>query len=317
MPALILTSAIYKKVQLFFIPYLVTLIGLCAIYTSLNWLLIVRFQVFQIHEHLVELVGPGLLSGLIAILYITPKLKYLKVRFRWISWESLYYVCLFVALAVPIGATQVYLRKASGQLTEVSDITQIPWRKSPKYLSISKHYVQKKYRGTSWSATVSGRRYRNFNMHIYVVMPILSSEDDIPASAVQAWLGKSYDKTISRKLTTTEKVQLFKAFIAETELSFRNENFDRFDYLERVGYNLNLDGYMKALRNSSAYRSQNGFVLEAVNGQFKNRLNGIRDFTIRSYAIFPILWLILILIPGLNPREEEPVKSTPTPAEIV
>lgn len=316
MPASIITYAINKKIRLFFIPYLLFLIGLCAIYTTLNWLWIVKFHIFQIHEHLVELAGPALLSGTVVMFYFMPKFKYLKIRFKRVSWESLYFCFLTFAIAVPLGATQVYFRKATGQLTQVSDVSKIPWRKSPKYLVLSKHYVQKKNRGVSWSSTIRGSRNRHLNMHISIVMPIVSSKDDSSSSNVLAWLAKSYDKTIPNYHTKAEKAQSFKDFVTETELSFRNENFDRFVYLEKVGYNTRLDGYRKALRNSSVYSFQNTLVLESVNEPFENRLNGTRQFLIDSSVIFPILWLILILIPGLNLKEEELATPSPNPAEL-
>ena len=43
-----------KKLKLFYIPYLLTAIGLCGLYTFLNWLLIINLQLFSVKEIIVN-----------------------------------------------------------------------------------------------------------------------------------------------------------------------------------------------------------------------------------------------------------------------
>ncbi|MEJ5963243.1 hypothetical protein [Pedobacter immunditicola] len=272
MPTLFLSPVIIKKLKIFFIPFLITAFALCGIYSLLHWVLLIKFQLFTVKEIYVDVVGPVVLPWIPILFYFRPALKSLKLTTKKGNWIDFYTMMLFFILIIPFVMSQIYLKEATGKLTQLHNVNEISKFEPSKYYKIDRHFVHKSNIGMHTSFDVSGKYNNHFNMHIYIAMPIFAAETDTLNSVCLAWLGKEYQKTISNKLSAAEKQREYQTFSIESQNSFNKENFEDFIFLDRVGFNEDTEGFNKAIEKNQNYRSEKTAVFLAVNIPFEDRL---------------------------------------------
>jgi membrane associated rhomboid family serine protease len=298
-----MTTTISKKLKLFYIPFLLTAIGLCGIYTFLNWLLIIKLQLFSVKEIIVNFGIPFGLPWIPILLYLRPRLKLLDLKTKKGSWSDFYMFILWIALSVPTIIAQSYLEKASGKLTQLESISKIAKQEQTKYYKLNKLYIDKSNIGVHPSFEVTGKNNQDFNMHIYIVLPILESASDTSNSSCLAWLGVEYSKRISNRLEASEKENKYQAFAKQSQIDFDNKNLNQFVYLNRVGNTDDGDGFKEAVKKCPKYNSNNTSVFLGINEPFESRLGNTLNWIFGSFGIGTLIWFIMILIPKFDEKE--------------
>ena len=215
-----MTTTFTKKLKLFYIPFLLTAIALCGFYTFLNWLLIINLRLFSVKEIIVNFGIPFGLPWIPILLYLRPRLKLLNLRTKKGSWKDSYTFILWIALAVPTIIAQSYIEKASGKLTLLDNVNLITKQEQTKYYTLKNFYIDKSNIGVHSSFDASGKNNEHFNMHLYVVLPILGSEADTSNSSCLAWLGVEYSEQISNRLDEKEKEDKYQKFATESQTNF-------------------------------------------------------------------------------------------------
>lgn len=297
------TILLTKKLKLFYLPFLFTAIGLCVLYTFLNWLLIIHFKLFSVKEFIVDFGIPFALPWIPILLYLRPRLKLLDLQTKKGSKKDFYMVILWLALAIPIIIAQSYIEKASGKLTQLDNINSISKQEPTKYYTLKNFYIDKLNIGVHQSFEVSGKNNEDFNMHIYIALPILGSKADISKSNCLAWLGVKYSKRISNRLDENEKEEKYQAFAKQSQDDFDNKNLNRFVYLDRVGNTDDGDGFKEAVKKCSAYKSKGTSIFLSVNEPFSDRLGNTLYWIFGSFTIGALIWLVMILIPKFDADE--------------
>src|ERR1035437_2482754 len=298
-----MTTTISKKLKLFYIPFLLTAIGLCGIYTFLNWLLIIKLQLFSVKEIIVNFGIPFGLPWIPILLYLRPRLKLLDLKTKKGSWSDFYMFILWIALSVPTIIAQSYLEKASGKLTQLESISKIAKQEQTKYYKLNKLYIDKSNIGVHPSFEVTGKNNQDSNMHIYIVLPILESASDTSNSSCLAWLGVEYSKRISNRLEASEKENKYQAFAKQSQIDFDNKNLNQFVYLNRVGNTDDGDGFKEAVKKCPKYNSNNTSVFLGINEPFESRLGNTLNWIFGSFGIGTLIWFIMILIPKFDEKE--------------
>ena len=106
-------------------------------------------------------------------------------------------------------------------------------------------------------------------MHLYFVLPILSSESDTNKSNCIAWMGVSYSDHIDNSDDENEKEEKYKVFANQSLEEFRNKDFNQFIYLDRIGNTDEAEGYNEAIKTVQKYSSNQSIVFQAVNEAFE------------------------------------------------
>lgn len=262
---------ITKKLRLIYLPFLVMTISFIVLYTLLNWLLFIKTNMFSIKEDIVNFWLPFGLSWIPVLLWLRPRIKLLKLRGGNGNLPFLYLFIAALAMAIPTIVAQGYIEKASGTLTTLETINEIDKGEQTKYYTVKKFYIDKANIGVHSSFDVSGKHNENFNMHLYVVLPIFGSEADTTNSSCLAWLGVKYSEQISNRLEDNEKGEKYQAFANESQKDFDNKDVNKFVYLDRVGNTDDGDGFKEAVKNSPKYNSNNTSVFLAVNEPFESK----------------------------------------------
>jgi rhomboid protease GluP len=194
-----------KKIRLIYFPFLIIAFSFIILYTFLHWVLLVRTNSFSINESLVNFWLPMGLSWIPVILWLRLRIKILNLKTNSGNLPSLYLFIAVFSVAVPAIIAQEYIDTAAGKLTVLQDIKDIRNIKPTKYYQIRNFFIDKRDVGIHPSFDASGKNNEYFNMHLYVVLPILSDEHDTSGTNCNGWLGIEYSQQLSNRLSDEEK----------------------------------------------------------------------------------------------------------------
>lgn len=287
------------KLRIIFRPYLIALILFLLGYTFLNWLLVINLEIFSFPENVINIILPIIIGGLIAVFFIRPKFKALNLKTKKVNWPDFYTFITAVTIIIPVIIAQHYIITATGKLTQLQSINEIYKAAPTKYYRVNNFYIDSANKSVRKYISVSGKRNRNYNMDIYIVVPVLRSIRDTSIVKPYAWLGFNYHKQISNRLSYEEKQSIYQDFYMNSLINFSNTNLSSFNYFDRIGNNTDRDQYRIATRKNDKYEGSYT-ILTGVYEPFSER-NGKKLFwIIFSSLIGSLVILTLIAIPKTN-----------------
>jgi rhomboid protease GluP len=296
------------KIRIIFIPSLLALLGLIVIYTFLHWILFIKLELFGLKEIITNFGIPAILTGLVALILVRPKLKILKLKVKRGDWKDFYTFILWILLSVPLIIAQEYIVTASGELSELNSIDAIDKAGPTKFYTLKHYYIDKKAAGIHSAFDVSGKHNNNFNMHIYVALPIFEKEADTSKAACSAWLALDYNETISNRLEASEKESMYQEFATRSQQDFDQKDVSRFIYLNRIGNSDRKDGLLEAIKKNTLVKGSET-ILVPVNEPFEAR-NGSKLFWIGESSLIGLsIWFIMLLIPKINKTQLQRIKE--------
>lgn len=284
------------RIKIIFRPYLIALVLFLCGYTFLNWLLINYLEVFSFPENVVNTFLPMILGGLIAVFFIRPRFKALNLKTKKGSWKDFYTFISAITIIIPAIIAQHYIITATGKLTQLQSINEINKAAPTKYYRLNNFYFDSANKSVRKYISVSGKGNRNYNMDIYIVVPILRSIRDTTIVKPHAWLGFNYHKQISNRLSYEEKQSIFQEFYVNSLKYLSYRNLSSFNYFDRIGNNTDRDQYRIATRKNDQYEGSYT-ILTGVNEPFSARNGNKLFWIILSSLIGSIVILTLIAIP--------------------
>jgi membrane associated rhomboid family serine protease len=288
------------KLKLIYLRFLIIYLLVAGIYSFLNWLLIMYWQLISPNEELVNFWLPVVISILAVAIWLRPRMTLLSLKTKKNNIPFLYYFVAGAAIAITTILAQEYLTSATGKLTDLKAIDQIDRQHLTKYYRLKKHLIDKKHSAFYVRSEVTGRNSEHLTFYIDIVSPILDSAGKYNSPI--AWLGTEYSKSLSSNISTTEKHDIYKAFAKDTEQEFNAQDLDLFDYLDHIGNSDTRRGFVNALKTSPAYYGDDDhqIILTAKKGAFEDRNGDKLQWILYSFGIGAAIWLIMIAIPKLN-----------------
>lgn len=296
-----------EKIRLIYLPFLTITACFVITYTFLHWLFFIKTNLISLKEDIVNFWLPFGLPWIPILIWLRPRIKLLKFK----NDNSSFFFQLLAALiiAIPTIIAQEYLVTASGKMTSLEKISQIEKSEKTKYYTLKEIYIDKKNIGIVKTASVTGKHNEDFNMLIYITMPILETVEDTSKFECEYWLGKRYDKRISNRLSEEEKNREYKKFSKSVEQEFAETDFNKFTYLEMQGNTDDLDSYIDAIDENTFFDFKNPTVFEAKNEPFQNRNGDKLTWIFRSLGIGLLVWLIFLLFSKLDEVNLKKFKS--------
>lgn len=282
------------KIRLIYIPFLLILLGIGLVYTFLNWLLIIKLELFSLKENVVNLWLPMALSWAPILIWLRPRIKLL--RFETDKGLFAFYLFTWMAIMAPTLIAQEYLQTATGKLTALENISQFDKKTSTRYYTIQQYFIDKAHMRVRFNTTTSGRYNNNLNFTLYVAVPILDSEADTSKGNPVYWLCKIYSKTISNNLSGQKKTERYKEFMEKAQLEIDTTNFARFTYLEKTGNSELHDQFNETIRNSDFAVDHDVIAFTAESGAYTNR----GDKKLWAILIATVIGCIVVFIPVLT-----------------
>ncbi len=311
--------SVSNKLRVVYLPFILIAVGCLVGYSFLNWLLLIKMELFTLNEELVNFWVPFCLPGLPIFIWLRPRLKALqaKKKPRGTDLRGLFWYASWIAIAIPITIAQTYLATATGKLTHLSQIGQIEQVPKTKYYTVEDAFFDKADASIETASHYSGRYNESFNMAIYLTCPI---DDYGDTSRGKVWLGTVYKGQISGHLSDDERESQFHDFFNNSVAAYNNQDLRKFSYLERLGRSDDGREFEAAVKRNKLYRTGTlDIVLEAHTDNFNDR-NGDKlawvfgSFGIGAGACFLILLAAPIdskemnrILSGENPKDNAPV----------
>lgn len=302
-------NTLKDKLRKIYVPFLVIAVCFIPAYTLLHWLLFIKAGI-PLKEDVIKFWLPFGLPFIPVLIWVRPKLNLLK--FKNDNGSFVFQIIAAFAIAIPTIVAQDYLVTAIGKLTQLDSISQLDKAEKTKYYSLKRHYVDKKHLAVQNTATVTGKYNEDFNMIIYVAMPILNDAFDSALYKPTKWLGQKYTERINNRLSDSEKDEKYKAFAERCQREFEETDFDRFTYLEVLGNTEDHDEYNNAINKVIPGNSKVSMIFEAKTEPFEAR-NGENFFWIfGSFGIGAMIFFLLLLFPKFKESEETKSESGDT-----
>jgi len=301
---------IAEKIKLIYLPFLVITISFILIYTFFHWLIFIKLELFSIKEDLLKFWLPFGLPWIPVYFFLRPRLKLLQFKD-----DNKSFGFLFLAVLAIFGPTliaQEYLITATGKITTLENISQIQKTEKTKYYSLKKFYLDKNNIGVFRTSSVTGKNNTDFNMQIYVAIPILKTVKDTSKTECEYWLGKKYTETISNSFSNEEKRSRFKKFSELIRVEFEQTDFREFTYLEIMGNTEDHDNFNDAIAENVQYDYTKPIVFEAHNGSFKERNGEKMKWLLITLGSGLLVWLVILLFIKFKPVEVRNFKKTGT-----
>lgn len=299
-------KGINDKLKIIYKPFLLIAIGFILTYTFLHWALFIKAGI-PLKEDIVKFWLPLVLPFIPILIWLGPRIKLLHFKNDNGSFGFHFLACL--AIAIPTIIAQEYLVTATGKLTVVDNVTQIEKSEKTKYYSLRNYYIDKQRIAVRNTASVTGKHNEDFNMLIYIALPIFENISDTTKTACKFWLGKVYNERISNRLSDQEKDIKYKMFAEQKQKEFEETNFSDFKYLEVIGNTEDHDEFNKAIEKSEIVKGNQQLVFEAKTEPFENRNGKKLEWIFGSLAIGVLAYFIFLLFPKFQENQLEKFKS--------
>lgn len=299
-------TGLSDKLKLIYKPFLIIAICFLATYTFLHWALFIKAGI-PFKEDIVKFWLPFGLPFIPILIWLRPRIKLLQFKNDNASFAFQFLAC--IAIAIPTIIAQEYLITATGRLTSADNVSQIDKAEKTKYYSLKNYYIDKQRIAVRNTATVTGKNNTDFNMLIYVAIPIFENIADTSKTECKYWLGKRYSERISNSLSDQEKNAKYKVFAEQKQKEFEETDFNDFKYLEVIGNTEDHDEFNKAIEKSETIKGNQQVVFQAINEPFQNRNGKKLEWTFGSLAIGLLAYLIFLLFPKFQESQLQKFKS--------
>jgi rhomboid protease GluP len=302
-------SAIAIKLRYIYVPLIVLAARFLAVYSFLNWLLVVKTGLLPVADPVVDYWLPVVMSGILVLVFSIRRFGMLQPDGTW-NWQSLSQVAAIGFLAVPTIIAQGYIRAASGDITRVKDAGEIGAATPTKFYFADRICVN--YSGSQIeTVAVNSRRSGQATLNVYIVEPICPGPGTTTGGN-PVWIGlkasTSFDNSVFDEATRRrepldpETIQKkFYAFIQEVDAQFRSEDPHSYRFLERVGRNADAGRFAAALRHAGNDPDRaSATILIPHKEAFGDRTGQRLPWVFGSYAIGAIAWFGISLVLPLD-----------------
>jgi len=297
------------KLRLIYIPLVLITTGFILTYTFLHWVLFIKagISIKEVKEVIIWFWLPYGLSWIPILIWLRPRIKLLNYDDEWNYFKYLFLAS--ITIIMPTAFAQQYLITATSKLTQLDNITQISQYDKTKYYSLKNCYIDKQNIAVQNTTSVTGKFNADFNMYIYIAMPILENDTDTVKADNKYWLGKKYDEQISNSLSDEEKNDEYRIFAEKTQKEFAETDFSKFTYLEVVGDTEDHDEFNNALKNFGQSSTVDNIVFEANTTPFEARNRNKLLLIFGTLGIGLLACFLLLLPPKLQISELEKSKN--------
>ena len=163
-----------EKLRLIYVPFLIIAICIIVGYTYLNWLIMIKLQLFNFKEAIVNIIPLFIITCIAVLIWLRPRIKLLSLSSTKLGDPFLFFQFIAVFIIIlPTFVAQNYMVMATGKLTKLENITQIDRQVVSKYYSLKDYFIDKKECKSYSTSYVSGKGSQDLIFEIYIVCPIL------------------------------------------------------------------------------------------------------------------------------------------------
>lgn len=299
-----LSQAVKTKLMKVYLPFISVSLAFTVLYTFLHWLLIIKLQLFQPTEMIVNIIAPFVVSALIVYFYFKKKIKILKLKKKTSEFYSMMCWLFFV---LPVIAGQFYLENQQGKLTKISEPSQINVKEQTLFYSID-HARALNERGGLWTTRTRADRYgTKIRISCYFVCPLIGVERSSRHRLrnVKTWIGVKFIREFSNGFSVNKKKQKeqIKKFIESCILRYADYKYETY-YLRNLRMANDRDEFYSAIKRTHLQANQSDLlVLEEESGSYETRVGHGAAWSWGLLVFVNFIWLFFAFIPDLDIKE--------------
>lgn len=296
------------KIKEVYLPYIVVSIGTIVSYNLLRWTFDIKLDSLPLKDDLLNFWVPFTLPWVPVLLWLRPRLRILKMKWRNDNSSFFYQFIMVLSIAIPTIFSQEYIEKASFGLVAVSDVTVIPQLPKEKYFDIRSFQVKKNPCESHVTSRTSGKYNANLNFYLYLSCPFEGTKN--------MWYGIEYKRGLSNRASNEAKSYEYANFLEESQKEFKMLNFQGVSYFEKLGNSDAKDGFLEAIRmNNPDIDTKEQIILIPRIKDFEQRIATAFPWIFYSFGIGALLLFVMIMIPKINTgalkhlKKKKPLKN--------
>jgi rhomboid protease GluP len=290
-----------QKIRWIFLPFILWSVGFVVVYTFLHWLLILKLELFDINESIIDIWLPFILPWIPILIFLRKRIKLLRLVTKRGDLPGLYMFIAGFAIAIPMIIAQGYIRTATGELSSVASSMDINKSHTTKYYQFKEMYLDRRFTGVYWFVEVTGKHNEYLNFHGFFSLPIMAEPKDTMKRDFSTWYGIEYKLQISNRVDQPEKEKQFKEFQRSSIFEYNKENLYKLVYFDKIGANDKHKGLLAAIKTTNNYdRASNLLILLPVDEAFELRNGNKFAWIWGSIGIAAIIWLIMVIAPDFD-----------------
>lgn len=215
------------------------------VYSLLNILFRLKFNIIDINEKYVEFFFPFILSGFMVYLYLHPIIKRFKVGERV---KNLFYFISVLLIIAPIMVFQKYLAVELGDLKKVSNPMEIKKDKFYKFYEFTDYYID--LHNYDYLNRKSSHR-NEYNITSYFVAPIKTKQSDKNKSV---WFCVKYNENVSNRLFDDKDKQeneIEYLFKKNRDIFLNNRDYNKIKFFSRINNSDDYNYFSEIVMNNS------------------------------------------------------------------
>lgn len=292
--------------------YLLVACSTVILLLAVRWGLSISTGIIDIREDNWEFIMPMVLSFIVVIVWIRPKLRILKPHKNGQSYSDFFIVVSWLSIMAASLVAQQFLSTSTGKLLRLDSINQIADHEPVRYYHVENFSVLSEYPKTYLTSYTTGKYSSTLNHDLYVAVPIIAFTNNITNDTTLIdfnqvplyWYGIRYTYSIRDRATYKEKEKARQVFNDDCDASYRNHVFNDHEYFERLPKSKRRSNYINAIQQDLyGVPDDSIVVLEPRYEPFEER-NGNKFFWIfGSLGIGLIVMVSILSIPDLDKRE--------------
>lgn len=291
-----------QKVRHVYLPFLIVAVGFVLTYSLVAWALVYSTRLIPLDEELAIFWLPFGLAWAPGLLWVWPRLGALELDARNGRMRELYLCVAVGTMIAPTVIGQLYLSKASAEISHLGEASELPRASLTKYYRVDRPCLRREGHQLERSADLIGRRRETLRFTISVAVPFCGFSGTGASAAPPAWLGITFSKTMQAFRPDDEKERTGRAFAQESEERFAAMDLADFTYLELIGPGAKRRGFEAALQKLDPVVREH-VLLEPHHEAFEARTGKTGGWAVGSFGLGAVLWLIMLAIPGVHPAK--------------
>lgn len=264
-----------------------------SFYTLINWKLTMKDGPSPIDEGVVDSLFPFAFALICVLISIVPKLKLIgsdhedDIDFGYWTFGVLAAFTFFTAL--PTIATQHYLREATGKSIQLDNIYEMSAKPEGRFYTLKEYYVSNEHVPKKIDLEYLGKNRYSIRFTCYCLFPVYRNIGDVDKEP-GAWLTESYSEETTNPQDDQKTEEIRKKFEAACNDIVRDEYFDHYTYLFRMGSGREKDMYLSFLPEQTLHAPILCLSAEPLHFRIDDKRSWMKTtfiFTILFCFIFP------------------------------
>lgn len=294
-----------------YLPFVIISFGFVGLYTILHWLIIIKLDLIQPKEMIVNFGIPIILSGLFVLFYFRRRIKLLKISEKSLDF---YTFMSWIFFTIPVIIGQFYLENQQGKLSKIEKPSQIDFKNQTLFYSIDYALTLNKSGGL-WVTRTNADKYGNqVWITCFFVCPLV---DTVPSSyydsgKFKTWIGVTFAEKFSNRAFDDKEEQKIKIdkFINSCIPKYENYEYQT-DYLRNLKYSDKRDDFYLAIERTKIHADKKELIiLKEEKGTYETRTGSSHNWLIGTLFSANLIWFLFIFFPQLNTTELRKLGTT-------